>query len=205
MHTSSDNMELAAPNMFETAFKMLTPMYLRFCNSPILPVDFSVGSKKLLDQLKKLKEESRNVIALDDVIEKANEFCIAYKELYEIGKILLDSFKKNPKEKEFKEDFNMINDALIRINKNINRVLMSGLLKWDKYSVGLYFNALDATEIQSIPVLLPLKQLIKLNPGTDEYGSLYTKLTRERNKVFDELSDAIEIAKRVKLPKSLYC
>jgi hypothetical protein len=41
----------------------------------------------------------------------------------------------------------------------------------------------------------PIRTLVNLQPGTDEYGTLLTLLVRNRNKVTDLLEEAIEIVK----------
>jgi hypothetical protein len=200
MHTARDTLELAAPNMFETAFRTLAPMYLRFCNLPILPVDFSMGAEKLLNNLILLKKGGKNRIELESAIKYAEKLKKEYTNLYETGKNILKIYAKvkKPGSREFQSSFDVINKALIRLNKIMNRVLLSGFLKWDQYSSGLYFNALDATEIKSIPILEAIRKLDKLDHEGDEYGALLTRLVRNRNKVTDALKEAIEMMQRTR-------
>jgi len=196
MHSARDSLDLAAPNMFETAFRTLTTLYLRFCNLPILPLDYSVSGKQILNTLNTFRDHGNKIIDFTTPIHYAERFNQEYARFYRMGEGVLEEYRKGKRDKKqerFQHQFRIINQVLIRLSRVINRILLSGFLKWDSYSVGLYTNVLDGLEPKSIPILEPIKELTRLYPKGDQFGSLLTKLVRERNKVSDALRLSTEI------------
>ena len=192
-------MELAAPNMFETVFRTLPIVYLRFCNMPVLPLDYSANGDKMLKELIELKETVKDIISLEEPIKYVGDFKKEYMQFYQTAKKVVDAYdvaKENERD-SFNELFSTINMPLIKLSRILNNVLLGGFLKWDRYSSGLYVNDFDEGVLasKSIPCLIPLNKLVTLNHESDEYWSLLTKLVRNRNKVSDALRSAIEIIK----------
>jgi hypothetical protein len=62
------------------------------------------------------------------------------------------------------------------------------------------FDQDPATRIPPMPKLQPIKELIKLNPVSDEARFLKTSLTRRRNELLNSLNQAIsEIQETINL------
>ena len=198
VHTARDTLELAAPAMFEPAFRVLPPAYLRFCNLPVLPLDFSVSGDQILNDLKTFRETGKSLIELRLPLHYAEKFKVEYDRFCDVKKKALEAYGKarTKEEKErFNQIFNVINRPLIRLSRILNRIILSGFLKWDHYSAGLYVNDFDEgiIRLKAIPILEPIKKLVELGPGSDEFGALLTKLVRDRNKISDTLKSSIEI------------
>jgi len=199
VHTARDTLELADPNMFEPAFRTLPAAYLRFCNLPILPLDYSVNGNMMLNHLNNLKKEGKGIIDLELSIQYTEMFNQEYTLFSQTAKKALEAYlgARGSEKERLNKVLDVINTPLIRLSRILNRVLISDFLKWEQYSAGLYVNDFDEGILaaRSIPSLEPMRKLINLNPESDEYGALLTRLVRNRNKTADALRIAMETTK----------
>ena len=123
---------------------------------------------------------------LNEVVEfsKLTRKLKNYKEQIERFSTQIDD---NKKKKEVEEIANLINQTLLKISRNISPIMRSeaGRYGHDPYGYSLVG--------KPIPILYtPLTKLAKLKEGCEEFILWETKFTRERNRVFDVISNSID-------------
>jgi hypothetical protein len=83
-----------------------------------------------------------------------------------------------------------VNDCLMQISRILTPVVSTVKGKYGQDTYGL--SALN----KPIPVLEPVKDYVRLAPGSEERKLLLTRLMRERNKVYDALRGVVELIDR---------
>ena len=83
-------------------------------------------------------------------------------------------------------DLTVLNDGLKALTRIVNPVL---------FTVNGPYEMDPALQMGILPGLAPVQQLVNLDPESDEYRFLRTKLVRQRNRVADALRQATELAR----------
>ena len=81
-----------------------------------------------------------------------------------------------------------LNDTLLRLSRSITNAFYTNAEKYDQDSYGRTILS------KPIPLLYPMIELSKLDKESEEYKLLYTKMLKNRNRVFDAVSLADEYA-----------
>ncbi|MFB0562256.1 MAG: M28 family peptidase [Candidatus Lokiarchaeia archaeon] len=179
-----DTIDKTDPKMLEKAMKADSIYLLRLMNTPILPFEFFSLAGVLKNRLEKLNEEAKGRIELKPLIKTAEELEKRTKELDEtIGKVWEKHQSENTKEGE--ELLKEINQAIIKLSRLLIPINYTYIGRYERDPYGAtYVN-------RPIPVLLPILEYAKMDPESEEYKLLTTKIVQEKNKVSDTLDEAL--------------
>jgi len=146
-------------------------------NASIIPYDFTKTCLDIKEKLELLKRDSKT-IELDNLIEKINCLSENVKKLNDLKSVI---FKENNPEK-----INFFNKILLRLSRILTGPFYTYCDRYQQDSYGLTILS------KPIPLLYPILKLNNLDPTALEYKLLYTQLIKNKNRISDALSEAIE-------------
>jgi N-acetylated-alpha-linked acidic dipeptidase len=179
-HTTKATMEHGDINVLEMDVKAELNYIFMMVNCPILPLNFTPYAEHCLKVLESIQSQAENVrdhFNLYPVIRLAKEFRSLADELDGAIKI---STRTDP---DVNEDFNR---CLFWVSRCINPVAHSNAGPTEQTSM----EAFGATPF---PRIQEITDLAGMQPGSDEFHFLKTKLIRQRNAVEDAFHQANEL------------
>lgn len=168
-HTPEDTLDKADATILAKDVEVYVTITLRMVNPEVIPYNFVASAQDFIDQLTALQEDGGDHLDLRPVIERAEAYRAAAEKLAQTTPVDLDRH----------------NAGLKRLSRIVNPALFTAS---GPYEVD------PALQMSSLPGLTPVRQLARLEPGTNEYGFLRTKLVRQRNRVHDALVQAVDLA-----------
>lgn len=177
-HTTEDDMTKASKEVMQKDLEADLHIILGLVNGTILPYDFTVTCEDAKAKLKDIEKEVKD-FDIDKIIEKVDV-------LSELVKRINILREKLEREDRITESCMTLNKCLLRISRELTNVLYTYS---DKYNQDSYGNSILS---KPIPLLQDAVRLQKLNKNDLEYKLLYTKALRNRNRVADAISNAID-------------
>ncbi|RMF85066.1 MAG: hypothetical protein D6736_18060, partial [Nitrospinota bacterium] len=170
-HTPEDTVDKIDPDFLVRDAKIYTQIITHLCTTPVLPYDYAAVADEFARILGDIQTKAGSHFDLNPVQEKVRrlkELCVTLNRVKErIGK-----------------------EGTVEQCRRLNKTLMAlgrHLIPVNYTSVGPFDHDL-ATRVEPIPALQPATQLASLDPESNEYRFLRTRLVRERNKVAHALS-----------------
>jgi len=176
-HSWEDTIDKVDLEALKRAVNVYAAYIYKLLNSPVLPYKHSKSTGLILETLEKLNEDAKRVISLERCISLARELHGKVLKLEEV----IPSIQDDKKVEE-------LNETLIKLSRYLIPLLYTydaGKYGQDPYGLS-YLN-------YPIPLLYPIKELVKLPKGDERFVMLKTKLLRSRNKICDMLESALEI------------
>jgi len=173
-HTVEDNLDKMDVSVLERDNKVDVGILLGLVNAKVLPYDFSKTAEYLLEKLEYIREQSGNIIDLNNVIDEANIFSSYVKELNNLRFLGND-------DKLTKDQLSLLNDSLMRVSRALTASMFTYTDKYSQDSYGLSILS------KPIPLLFGLIKLSKTDRSNLEFKLNYTELLRNRNRVADNL------------------
>lgn len=182
--SDEDTIDKVDPKMLEKAMKADSIFLLRLMNAPIIPYEFFSPAAVLKSRLEKLNEEAKGRIDLKPLIQTAEQLEKRAKELNENLEKISEKYHSGSV-KEGKELLKEINQTIMKLSRILIPLNYTYIGRYERDPYGAtYVN-------RPIPVLLPIIRYAEMDPDSEEYKLLTTKLVQEKNKVSDALDEAL--------------
>jgi len=175
-HTREDTLDKIDPEILALDTRIYLSSALRFCNSPILPLNEETMGREILRALKDYEDSSKGSMDLSKSIHAAKTFLRLAKRL---GKVIdSDTIMKRKTSWQYE-----INSCLMKLSRN--------LINLNYNFVGPFDHDL-AVPLPPVPVLQSISLLPKMNPNEDDFKFLKTELTRLENRAIHHLNQSSE-------------
>lgn len=168
-HSPEDTLDKADAQILAEDTRIYVTLTARMCTPTTIPYDFTPAARDFIDHLTPLQEIAGQHLDLTEVLAAADQFLTATQRL-----------AVNPI-----SDVASLNDRLKRLSRITNAAL---------FTIDGPYEMDPALQLPVLPGLDPMKQLATLDPATDEFQFLLTKLRRQKNRILDALLTAIEVA-----------
>jgi hypothetical protein len=175
-HTKEDTLDKIDPEILSLDTRIYLSSVLRFCNSPILPLNEEKMGREILKTLKEYDQMSKGLMDLSKSIRSAKIFLQLAKRLNRMIDQDITS-----KRKPFKWD--RVNSCLIKVSRSLMPL---------NYTSAEPFDHDLAIPMPAIPSLQALSKLSQMNPQEDEFKFFETELIRQQNRVCHLLHQASE-------------
>jgi hypothetical protein len=168
-HSPEDTLDKADAAILAKDVEVYLTITLRMCAPEVIPYRFAASAQDFIDHLTAAQRVAGNHLDLQALLAAAERFKIA-------AERLADTQPADPSAR---------NAGLKRIARIVNAAL---------FTVNGPYEMDPALQMPVLPGLAPASELARLQPGTNEFGFLQTKLVRQRNRVHDALLQACEVA-----------
>ena len=168
-HTPEDTLDKADSEILAKDVEVYLTMTLRMCTPEVIPYRFAPSAQDFIDYLSAAQEAAGTHLDLAAPLAAAERFKAAAERLAE----------STP------ADIAARNEGLKRLTRIVNPAL---------FTIDGPYEMDPALQSPVLPGLAAAKQLAGLQPRTNEYGFLLTKLVRQRNRIHDALLQACELA-----------
>jgi hypothetical protein len=168
-HSPEDTLDKADANILAEDVAVYAAMTARMCEPAVIPYDFGPSANDFIESLTEQQEIAGKHLDLSGVIAQAHAYAAA------AAKLASSEAK----------DVVARNNGMKRLSQIVNPALFTidGPYEFD-----------PALQLPVLPGLAPMKQLATLEPKSDEYQFLLTKLRRQRNRINDALLQATALA-----------
>ncbi len=172
-HTPEDTLDKADAQVLAADTELYTIIAYRMCTLPILPYEFETVAEDFRSLLTELQEAAKEHLDLTSLLQKTEQLKTCAERLERVKEE-----RKTPQARE------ALNKGMMQVSRILNPVLFTKAGDYEQD---------PALQQPMLPGLQPIKQLVALDPASDMYGFLRTKLIRERNRVSDRLEQAIHL------------
>ncbi len=171
-HSPEDTLDKADSNILAEDVAVYVAMTVRMCAPEVIPYNFTPSANDFIEQLSELQQVAGSHLDLSEPIALAERLKAAVSTLA----------TSDP------DDADARNQGMKRLSQILNPALFTidGPYEFD-----------PALQLPVLPGLAPLRQLVTLDAGSDDYQFLLTKLRRQRNRVADSLLQACELVDRL--------
>jgi len=176
-HTENDTIDKADKRILLRDLRMETLVILRSANCNILPFDFSIVAEEYRKAIIELQTKVPvETFKLDSVINKT-------KDLKTISDALNSALTSLKSDKN-KEKMQRLNELLIKTSRILTSTLYTYMGKYEHD---------PAYDMPLIPALARVTQLARMSLQSTEARFLVTEMTRQMNKVNDQIDAAVEL------------
>jgi hypothetical protein len=173
-HTPEDTQDKIDPQNLKRDATVYALVTFALCANPILPLNYEKTAEQLKQTLTELQRVSKEMFDLQPLIVDAAKLAAGTRKL----NARVRRAKLNEKAK-----IETYNKAIMRLSRTLVPITQT--------RVGRYDHDL-AVPIPPLPSLDPMRKLVELDPGSDDFKFLYNGLRRNANQVADALDRAIE-------------
>lgn len=166
-HSPEDTLDKADANILAQDVHIYLTIVARMCTPSVIPYNFIPSAQDFVNNLSSLQEVGGAHLDLSRLIELAEGYMKAAQRLNE-----------SPI-----SDESVLNSGLKKVTRLVNPAL---------FTIDGPYEMDPALQLPVLPGLAPMGELVKLEPSSDEYQFLLTKLRRQRNRIEDSLLQAIE-------------
>jgi hypothetical protein len=182
-HTPADSLDKADAEILAKDAQLYLTISARVVSPAVLPFNFVPAARDFTTLLGELEQAGREVFPLGDLITRAGEFGTLAARL-EAARSELDAAAAGRKPAgKTAARIARLNRGLMALSRLVNPVL---------YTVQGPYDHDPALQAPMLPGLQAVKTLAGLDPHSDEYGFLRTRLVRERNRIADALQNAAD-------------
>lgn len=168
-HSPEDTLDKADAKILAEDVEVYVTIALRMCQAEIIPYRFAASGRDFIEYLTSYQETAGSHLDLSSPLAAAEAFRIAAERL----------------EQSLAKDVSAQNEVLKHITRILNPVL---------FTVNGPYEMDPALQLPILPGLAPVRELVQLDPNSDQYRFLRTKLVRQRNRVEDALRQATQLA-----------
>jgi hypothetical protein len=169
-HTIEDTIDKIDPEVLALDTQIITAATLRLCTAPVLPFDYTRMAAEMAGIVAEIQAKTNSQFDLGPVARELERVRVAAERLNAAARQASDEASQA-----------RINRALVRLGRH--------LIPLNYTQAGPYDQDL-ALGVASFPALRPVGQLAAMDPNSDEYRFLKTRLMRERNRVVHILREA---------------
>ena len=167
-HSPEDTLDKADANILAEDVAVYVAMTVRMCAPEVVPYNFVPSANDFIEHLSELQQTAGSHLDLASTLALADRFKAAAEQL--VASPPSDATARNAMMRKLTH---LVNPALFTID---------GPYEFD-----------PALQLPVLPGLAPMKQLATMDPKSDDYQFLLTKLRRQRNRVEDTLLQASEL------------
>ncbi|MDR7521308.1 MAG: M28 family peptidase [Armatimonadota bacterium] len=183
-HTPADTLERADPAILASDTQLYLTIAARVVMPPVLPFNFVPTARDFSTLLVELREAAGGGgVSLDDLVGRAQRFEELAERLERARAALADAAGERKPGRRASQQIARLNRGLMALSRMLNPVL---------YTVEGPYDHDPALQVPMLPGLQGVRRLAALDPDSDEYGFLRTRLVRERNRVADALASAAD-------------
>jgi Iap family predicted aminopeptidase len=182
-HSPLDTIEYADKDVLHRDTGLFATFAARLAALDVLPNTFAKVGQEIARLLAELEQASGGALALSGLIARAEEFVQEATRIEALAEQLAAECAEGDANPETPARLARVNHTLMKLSRILNPPLYS--------NVGMFHHP-PAVAIPLLPGLQSAAQLASLDPGSDEYKFLRTRLLRERNRVVHALSTALE-------------
>jgi hypothetical protein len=168
-HSPEDTLDKADAKILALDCEVYVAITLRMTQPEVIPYRFTASAQDFIEQLSTLQNAAEKHLDLSGTLELANAYRSAAEKL-----------SASPI-----SDVATLNDGLKQITRIVNPVL---------FTINGPYEMDPALQMGILPGLAQTGQLLSLDPGSDAYQFLRTKLVRQKNRIDDALEQAVKIA-----------
>jgi hypothetical protein len=168
-HSPEDTLDKADAKILALDCEVYVAITLRMTQPEVIPYRFTASAQDFIDQLTTVQNAAGEHLDLSGALEAANAYHAAAEKL-----------SASPI-----SDVATLNDGLKQITRVINPVL---------FTINGPYEMDPALQMGILPGLAQTGQLLTLDPNSDDYHFLRTKLVRQKNRIEDALQQAVKIA-----------
>jgi hypothetical protein len=178
-HSDADTLDKIDEQHFLMDSEMITAYTLCLADSRWVPFEFTASADEFIERLEELEQQSKGAMDLFEEIARAKDFRDRAQKLETwIRKLKSAGSASNDRKRR------MINNCLMRLSRTLTPVVSTICGRYGHDTYGR--SALN----RPIPGLDELKDLAAMDPNSDAYKLLRTRLVREKNKLHDALDTA---------------
>lgn len=178
-HTIEDNLNKVDLANLKKDLNAKCAFMLGLLNSNVLPYDFSNTCLDIEAKLEKINEQVGNIVEIPSMIKNVKKLSTYVAKLNNIK----NELARNP---EMNEKCKLVNKCLLKLSRLLTSAFYTYTDRYEQDSYGLTILS------EPIPLLQDAIKLINLDKESEEYKLLYTKAIRNRNRVSDAVSNAVE-------------
>ncbi len=171
-HSPEDTLDKADANILADDTCIYVTITARMCMPEMHPYDFRPSADDFLTHLNELQSVAGEHLDLSTTIERATAYRASAEHLADAG------LQENPQR---------FNDAVLSVTRIVNPVL---------FTIDGPFEMDPALQLPVLPGLALMRELAVLDPGSDDYQFLLTKLVRQRNRIEVALTQASAVLER---------
>ena len=168
-HSPEDTLDKADAKILAEDVAVYTAMTTRMCTPAVIPYNFIPSANDFIEHLGDLQAVAGSHLDLSEPIALAER----------LGTVAQALFVAEP------GDAIAHNHGLKRLSQLLNPAL---------FTIDGPYELDPALQLPVLPGLAPMRQLATLDPKSDDYQFLLTKLRRQRNRIADSLLQACELA-----------
>ena len=188
-HTTEDTVDkLDKDNLLRDA-RVYGQIIARLCTLPILPFDHKATGNEFCNIIGSFQEKAKGVFDLADCMKRAK---LLKEEATLLGRAINRILQNRGAMSEEQQEnaFAAANGAIMELSRILIPINYTSV---DPFDQDL------AVPIRPIPLLWPITELVSLNPESDAFHFLHTRLTRETNKVCHALRKAAGKAREARI------
>jgi hypothetical protein len=171
-HSPADTLDKADAAILADDTRIYVTMTLRMCAPEVIPYNFVPSAQDFVEHLAALQEAAGQHLDLTETIVAAEAFNAAAQRLADAPLA----------------DVDRLNAGLKQLTRIVNPAL---------FTIDGPYEVDPALQLPVLPGLAPLRDLARLEPKTNDYKFLLTKLRRQRNRIEEALLQATEVAGRL--------
>ena len=168
-HSPQDTLDKADAAILAEDVRVYVTMTLRLVTPEVIPYDFAPSAQDFVEHLTAAQDAAGDHLDLRPLIAAAERFKAAAARLA----------ASEP------SDVHRRNEGLKRLTRIVNPAL---------FTINGPYEMDPALQLPVLPGLAPVRELAALDPKSDEYSFLRTKIVRQRNRIHDALLQATELA-----------
>jgi hypothetical protein len=168
-HSPEDTLDKADASILAKDVEVYVTITMRMVTPEVIPYNFVASAQDFIDYLTTYQEQAGDRLDLRPLLATAERYKEAAQRLAAATPT----------------DVARHNEGLKRLTRIVNPAL---------FTVNGPYDADPALQMPVLPGLAPVRELAALEPGTDAYGFLRTKLVRQRNRIHDALLQAVALA-----------
>ena len=173
-HTPADTLDKADAVVLADDTRVYVTMTMRMCAPDVIPYIFMPSAQDFIEHLMAFHADAGHYLDLSETIRAAVAFKAAAQRLADapIG------------------DVARLNTGLKQLTRIVNPAL---------FTIDGPYQVDPALQLPVLPGLAPMRDLARLEPKTDAFEFLLTKLRRQRNRIEDALVQATALATQLTL------
>jgi hypothetical protein len=180
-HTPHDTIDKIDPDLLLRDARVYVATAVRLCNAPVLPFDPVATADEILGNLEVLQDQAGDRFDLSQAADRARQFREAAAALRAAADALAQQIGDDAGARAEAEACRIINDALMAADRALIPVC---------FTVAGPFDHDPAVPLPPLPGLSRVRDLAAMDPASDQFGFLLTRLVRERTRLLVALREA---------------
>jgi len=186
-HSRHDTLEHLDLDLLMAALRPISAYVFDLCRRAVIPFEHETAAREILSRLEEYQARAGAHLDLRPLIENAGRLKAGASKLKEYAQDLASpcSGPEGERGREWEGRVEIVNRCLIRLSRILTCVRAQVADRYEQDFYGL--TGLD----KPLPALGPVERFREMERTGQDYKLLFTKMTRQRNRVSDAISEAI--------------